>query len=470
MIRGPETTAIPGRNPIELGNEGIDVKKKTIVNGWLFIPGSMVFASFVWGVVQEIPGVMLKSLDVSNSLIGLTSLLGLPMAFRFLFGPLIDHHGTKRLWVLRMQRIITGLMLLAAGLCGLFLAMGNAAEKMPFLMGLFACLAFCSVFHDVAWGGFFLTAVDERDKALFVGINSAFIRLAIIFSQGFMVILAGKIGTATGEVMAGWATCFAVLGGIQLVLMVYHHFIYPYPTLDKPIEKAERESFIKVFARFFDQPRAWVIVIFVFLYRLGEGLLARMKIPFLMDSVEAGGLGLSLEHIGVMNGVFTVLAMVAGGVLGGLMVKKVGLRKTIFPFALLMTVPNLGFVWLASHPVYTMVQFAGLEINPWALAALLVEAFGYGMGFASFGFLHCEASRGPYRATFFAMMTGVMTLSWILTGSLSGIVQAQVGYVWLFIFSVIFALPGIIMIAWLPLKELEERGKQEDAARKEAGL
>lgn len=440
-------------------------KKRAIVNGWLFIPGSMVFASFVWGVVQEIPGIMLKSLDVSNTLIGLTSLLGIPMAFRFLFGPLVDHHSTKRRWILVMQRIVTVLMLLTAALCGIFLLLGPASWQMPLIMALFAALSFCSVFHDVAWGGYFLTAVDERDKALFVGINTAFIRLALIFSQGFMVILAGKISKQTGQVMSGWAVCFAVLGVIQLALMIYHHFVYPYPSLDCPIEKQNRESFFKVFVRFFEQPRAWVIIAFVFLYRLGEGLLARMKIPFLMDKIEAGGLGLSLEQVGVISGIFTMFAMVAGGVAGGLLLKKYGLRKTIWPFAILMTASHAGFVWLSAHPVFTEVHLMGTAINLWGTLVLTSEAFCYGIGFSSVGLLQCEASRGPYRATFFALLTGIMTLSWILAGSLSGIIQAQVGYVWLFILSIVFAVPGIVIIAWLPLKEFEERGKQEDAAR-----
>jgi PAT family beta-lactamase induction signal transducer AmpG len=190
-----------------------------------------------------------------------------------------------------------------------------------------------------------------------------------------------------------------------------------------------------------------------------------MKIPFLMDNIGRGGLGLTLEHIGIMNGVFTMLAMVVGGVVGGLMVKKFGLRKTIFPCALLLTIPNLGFVWLAANPAYTLIKIVGFEVNPWALGVLMIEALGYGIGFSAFSFLHCDASRGPYRATFFALMTGVMMLSWAISGGLSGIIQAQVGYVWLFILSIVASLPGIIIIAWLPLKELEKCGEQEDAAK-----
>ena len=171
----------------------------------------------------------------------------------------------------------------------------------------------------------------------------------------------------------------------------------------------------------------------------------------------------TLEYRSVHTG--AVLGMVLGGVIGGLLVKKYGLRKTLLPSALLLTIPNLGFVWLAAHPVYTMGSIFGLEVNLWALAILMIEAIGYGIGFAAYGFLQVEASRGPYRATFYALLAGVMTICWVLTGSLSGFIQANVGYVTLFLLSVVLALPGILIIPWLPLKELAELGKKEDAER-----
>lgn len=445
------------------------MKSRPIVNGWLFIPSSMVFAAFVWGVVQEIPGILLKSMEVSNEVIGLTTLISLPLAVRFLFGPFVDHRGTKRRWVLSTQSFITAAMLGLSAFCCAAILFDLGEGLIPLLLLLFTVLAFCSVFHDIAWGGFFLTAVDEREKALFVGINTAFIRLAIIFSQGFMVMLAGRIEKETGVTMAGWVVCFGVLGLIQLVLLIYHHCVYPHPVLDRALTQEERTPFLQVFRRFFDVPGAVAILLFMFLYRLGEGLLARMKVPFLMDDPAAGGLGISLEQVGVLNGVFTVFAMVAGGVVGGLLIKFLGLRRTIWPFALLMTLPNLAFVWLAAEPHFGVATVLGFTVNPWALAVLVFEAFGYGVGFASMGFLQCEASRGPYRATFFALLTSVMMLSWILTGTISGFVEAWLGYPWLFALSVVLAIPGIVCIAWLPLRQLEEMGRAEDAERHRVG-
>ncbi|MFA5689104.1 MAG: MFS transporter [Kiritimatiellales bacterium] len=442
------------------------MKKQIRINPWKFVPTSTIFAALVWGTAQTIPGLLLKSINAPNTIVGLTSLLGLPIAFRFIFGPLVDRRGTKRNWTLNLQSVLAGMMMGLAVLCGFSVITDMSAWLLQVLMVLFAGLAMISAFNDLGWGGFFLAAVDEREKALFTGINATCVRLANLFSYGFMVSLAGKIGAKTGEVMAGWAVCFATFGLIQAGLMIYHRFVYPYPVLDRPVSIVERKSFFKVFANFFDQPRPWVIISFVFLYRLGEGLLAPMKVPFLMDPPAAGGLGLSLEQIGIMNGIFSMIAMMLGGIWGGILVKKYGLRKTIWPFAFLLTLPNFGFVWLALSPDFTEINVLGTAINLWAQVALCFESFGYGMGFASFGFLHCEASRGPYRATFFAMMGGVMSISWILAGSLSGFIQTQVGYVWLFLLSVIFSIPGIVIIAWLPLKEFEERGRQEDAARK----
>ncbi len=442
--------------------------RKSQVNPWKFVPSSTVFAALVWGTAQTIPGLLLKSINVPNTVVGLTSLLGLPIAFRFIFGPLVDGRGTKRNWTLNMQSVLAGMMVGLAVFCGLSVIFDMSGWVLQVLMILFAGLALMSAFNDIGWGGFFLSAVDERDKALFVGINATCVRLANLFSYGFMVALAGRIGKQTGNVMAGWAVCFAIFGLIQIGLMIYHRWVYPYPVLDHPVSGIERKSFFKVFANFFEQPRPWVILSFVFLYRLGEGLLAPMKVPFLMDPPGAGGMGLSLEQIGIMNGVFSMIAMMAGGILGGILVKKYGLRKTIWPFAFLLTLPNLGFVWLALSPVYTEVHVLGTSINLWVQAVLCFESFGYGMGFASFGFLDCEASRGPYRATFFALMAGVMSISWILTGSLSGFVQMHVGYVWLFVLSAVIAIPGIMIITWLPLKQFEARGEQEDAERKKA--
>lgn len=443
--------------------------RKSLVSGWVFVPTCMVFASFAWGVAQEIPGIMLKSMGVSNALVGLTSILALPSAFRFLFGPFIDHRGTKRCWVLVTQRHLVGAMLLLAAISYFASAHDFGAGLLPVLFVLFACISMLSVFQDVSFGGLFLTALDEEEKALFIGVNTAFIRLAIIFSQGFMVMLAGRIEKDTGNTMLGWALCFGVLGAIQLILMVYHHFVLPSPVLDRPVPPEERESFLKVFARFAEVPQAAVILAFVFLYRLGEGLLARMKVPFLMDAPDKGGLGLTLEQVGVMNGIFTVFGMVVGGVIGGYALKHYGLKKLIWPFAILMTAPHAFFVWLAADPHYGVVHLLGFEVNPWALAALMIEALGYGMGFASLGLLQAKACRGPYRATFFALLTGVMTLSWVLAGTLSGFLQMQTGYAWLFTLSIVFAIPGILIIVWLPLDSLEEMGRAEDMARHAGG-
>lgn len=441
--------------------------KKTIVNGWLFIPSTMIFCALTWATASSLPAIMLKSMGVPNTIVGLSSFLGLPIALRFIFGPFVDKRGTKRAWTLNLQVVITGFMLLIAALSGLSIIYQWDAQPwfLVALMSTFALLSFVSAFNDLAWGGFFLASVDERDKALFTGVNSAFIRVANIFSHGFMVMLAGRIQAQTGLVMAGWAVCFLVFGILQLVLVMYHRRIYPHPVLDVPLHHQDQLPFLQVFALFLKEPRAYVILAFIALYRVDQGLLNTMKVPFLLDPPEVGGLGLPLEQIGTINGIYGVIAMICGGVLGGLTIRRYGLRPVIWPFAFLLTIPNAGFIWLAYHPMYTTITLLGAEMNLWALVATIFEAFGYGLGFSSFAFFIVEASRGPHRATYFALLNGVMSLSWLFVSGFSGFVQQAMGYFWLFVTSVIVSVPGIALIAWLPLKELEQKGKEEDAAR-----
>jgi len=437
----------------------------TWVNPWAFIPTSIIVLTLAAQICQELPGILLKSMGVANFLVGLSALLAIPTGLRFFGGPWVDHHGTKRQWLLGTQGGITLLTVLLAAFCWASASWADPAAGLPFLVFWFAVLALASVFLEVAWGGFFLTAIDERDKALFVGVNAAFVRLSVIFCQGLMVMVAGVVGRETNSILTGWAVAFGILAVLQCLCLGQHLRVYPYPVLDRPLARELREPFAKIFSLFFQVPRAGVILAFVFLYRLGEGMLAKMKAPFLMDAPERGGLGLSLEGVGMMTGVFTMLAMVLGGIVGGILLQRFGLRRTMFPFALIMTIPNAGFVWLAAYPVYATVTFLGVEISPVAVLVLCVEALGYGIGFASFILLLCEASRGPYRATFFALLSGIMMLCWVLAGSISGMIQEQTGYVWLFILTIVFSVPGILLVFALPLRALEASGKEEDHLR-----
>lgn len=428
---------------------------------WLFIPTLTFYQAVVNGMASILPGIVLKSLGASNEVVGFSSLLFLPVAFRFLFAPVVDGYSTKRRWTIHTQAVLLAVMVYLTVVVGLGLS------ALWGLVAGFLAMAFVSAFFDIAGDGMFLLALTNKEQAFFVGVKTACYRLATIFIAGGLVTFAGLLGEQYNSVALGWHYVFGILVVFCLLLYGYHFWALPYPRLDRPVHELvespdNKIPYAHVFSEFLSQKQAWAIIAFILVYRFGEGLLDKMKVPFMLDGKEAGGMALSLSQVGIMQGTISVVAMILGGLIGAWMVKRYTLRRTIIPFAICMTLPNLAFAWLAHSPIYTLWDFWGIGINPWMQLVLVVEAFGYGLGFASYVFFMCEVSRGPYQTSFFAICAGLMSLGYIIPGTISGTLQAAVGYTNIFLLSILFSIPGIVLIRWLPLRELEAKSVQED--------
>lgn len=199
----------------------------------------------------------------------------------------------------------------------------------------------------------------------------------------------------------------------------------------------------------------WVLG-YLFFYRIGEAMLAAMKVPFLIDAPADGGLGLPLQQVGLMNGVIVFAVLVVAGLLGGIWVERRGLSKTLIPAAIIMNLPHAVFLYLAlAHPTGELSLF-GFAIQPTVQICLMIEAFGYALGFAPFMYLQITSARGPYRATLFAMLAGVTNLGWTLPGAISGFVQQQLGYPIFFVLATVIGLPIIAIIPRIPIGYLEK--------------
>jgi PAT family beta-lactamase induction signal transducer AmpG len=170
---------------------------------------------------------------------------------------------------------------------------------LPFIALLFI-IAFASATHDIAIDGYYLYALNKEDQALFTGIRSAFYRVAMIFSGGILVFLAGEVGTKYNNTRFGWEVAFILAFMIFLIFRIYHGFLLP-----KVEESRKGKSIIKLpfkatFFEYFKQDGIGVILAFILLYRFGEALLLRMAQPFLMDQYAVGGLNISVSEIGVI--------------------------------------------------------------------------------------------------------------------------------------------------------------------------
>ncbi len=406
---------------------------------WRWVPTLYFAQGIPYVVVMTLSVVMYKNLEVSNTDIALyTSWLYLPWVIKPLWSPLVELLGTKRHWIVVLQ------FALGASLAMVALAL-PAPHFLQLTLGVFWLMAFASATHDIAADGFYLLALPPHTQAAFVGVRSTCYRLAMIAGQGGLVYLAGWLQVRTGQVVTAWATVFSVLAGFFVVAALYHQWALPRPTTDRPSSRSQTigADFAAVFTTFFRQPEIGRIIAFLLLYRFAEAQLLKLVTPFLLDSRAIGGLGLRTQDVGIAYGTVGVSALVVGGLLGGWVISRAGLRTALWPLMVCMHLPNLVFVALA------VWQPTGL---PLVSAAIALEQFGYGFGFTAYLVYMLMVAGGVdgssvHKAAHYALCTGFMALGMMLPGMWAGWLQTQLGYVSFFTWACLATLPSFAAAA-----------------------
>ncbi|RQO59963.1 MFS transporter [Paucibacter sp. KBW04] len=419
-------------------------------NPWLWIPSLYFGQGIPYVVVMTLSVIMYKNLGFSNTDIALyTSWLYLPWVIKPLWSPLIELFHTKRAWIVALQFLIG----VALAMVALTLP-GPQAFKLS--LAVFWLMAFASASHDIAADGFYMLALRQHQQAAFVGVRSTFYRLANIGGQGGLVYLAGELQERTGSMTMAWSLVFGVLAAFFAALAVYHFFSLPRPAADTRGQGSSGaghliQDFLAVFALFFRKPGIWVILGFLLLYRFPEAQLLKLASPFLLDSTAAGGLGLTTKELGIAYGTVGLTALTLGGLTGGWVISRVGLKRALWPLVLAMHVPNIAFVLLALH-------------HPGSLAiistALAVEQFGYGLGFTAYLMYMILVAEGPHKTAHYAICTGFMALGMMIPGMWSGWLQDQLGYLNFFLWVLLATVPSFIMASLIRVPE--GFGKKQD--------
>ena len=387
-------------------------------NPWSWIPSLYLIEGLPNAIVVTVAVVVLKNLGIDNSHVALyTSLLYLPWVIKPFWSPFVDIFGTKRLWITAMQ-LVMGL-----GLGAIALALGTSAWLAATLTALWV-LAFSSATHDIAADGFYMLALDEKNQAVFVGIRSTFYRLATLLASGGVVWSAGKMMERGAEPAAAWQTIFAILAGVFILAALYHAFILPKPASDRSKNARGVGDILRDFGQtvvtFFRKPHIGVALAFMLLYRLPEAVLCKMVQPFLLDPTVFGGMGLTVGEVGLANGTYGVIGIVAGGIIGGLVIARFGLRRCLWPMALALTLPSAFYCYLALAPSTPF----------WLICTgIAIEQFGYGFGFTAYMMYLMKFSEGTeYTTSHYAFSTGLMALGLMVPGLGAGALQAVAGY------------------------------------------
>jgi len=399
---------------------------------WWWVPSLYFTQGLPYVLVVTVSVIMYKQLGLGNAEIGLyTSWLYLPWVLKPLWSPWVDLKGTKRRWFLWMQLII------ALALFGVGLSVPTDA----FLTATLACFwmaAFASATNDIASDGYYMIALSEKKQSFFVGLRSTFYRLAMITGQGLIVILAGFLEQRLGDPARAWSITMVFTSFLMLLLTVGNFFATPVYEVNRTPQGGQ--GFVKVLRDFFLKPDIGWAIAFILSYRLGESQLVKMAAPFLLDTPGAGGLNYSTEAVGTIYGTLGVLFLSAGGILGGILISRDGLKKWMLPMLLALNLPNF---------LYALLAWTG-ENSLWAVGGtVIVEQFGYGFGFAAFLIYLIYISQGAYKTAHYALATGFMALGMMIPGMASGFIQESLGYPGFFLWVVAAALPSIILLKYI---------------------
>ncbi len=409
-------------------------------NGWFWIPSLYFIEGLPYVFVMSVSVTFFKRMELSNEEIAFyTSWLYLPWVIKPLWSPFVDLFKTKRYWIIFTQFFI------GVAFGGIAFSLSATDNYFGYVFLLFSLIAFASATHDIAADGFYMIAQTPSNQAKFVGIRSTFYRIAMITGQGLFVVLAGELEKSLGDVKHAWAIVYATVFALFFLFAAYHKFILPRTEKQreaKPVKKLLSEFFVP-FADFFKKDGIGVIVFFLLFYRFSEAQLVKLATPFMLDSVEKGGLGLSTSDIGFIYGTIGVGFLVAGGILGGFAIAKKGLKYWLFPMLIFINIPNAVYLYFA------LVQPQNFFIISSGVA---LEQFGYGFGFTAYLVYAMMISEGKFAASHYAIATGFMALGMMLPGMFSGYLQESLGYVNFFIWVLLATIPSFIVARFVKIK------------------
>jgi PAT family beta-lactamase induction signal transducer AmpG len=414
---------------------------------WAWVPSLYFAQGLPYALVVTVSVIMYKRLGFSNSDLGLyTSLLYLPWVIKPLWSPFVDLKSTKRNWFLGMQ------LLAAVAL----LAIGFSLPTNIFFVTSLACfwmVAFASATNDIATDGYYMIGLTEDRQSFFVGMRSVFYKLANVTGQGLLVVLAGFLENKYGDNTKAWSYTMICAGTIMLLMTLTNYFVTPKFETSDAITLEKPKGFLEVFISFFKKPGMVMAITFILFFRLGESQLVKMASPFLLDPTSVGGLGYSTSEVGTIYGTIGVVFLTIGGILGGILISRDGLKKWMLPMLISLNAPNA---------LYALLAVTG-STEAWAVVGtVIVEQFGYGFGIAGFMVYLIYIAEGNSKTSHYALATGFMALGMMLPGLISGFMQEWLGYDGFFIWVVLAALPAFILLRYIKYPADFGKGKEKN--------
>lgn len=404
-----------------------------------WVPTAFLSMGIGYIMLTNVTSIMFKNLGMDNGRAAeYASYFILAYTIKPLFSPIVEMYKTKKFFVIAAQ-------------FGIGIGFGCAALAMslpsyiPALIAIFWVISFLGSTQDIATDGVFITSLDRRTQSLFSGVQSLSWNCAPVIASGGLVYLSGQLHSyfidknpqagATAWVQS-WQIVFAVVAAGCLLFPLWHLRAMPdgARAKDTPAGLRAGVAIMKdTFATFFRKAGIVQMILFLLLYQSSVGLLEKTGPFFMVDPVSRGGLGLDNQLLGLIYGVYGLAAVLAGSVLGGLIVSRFGVKRTLIWACIALNVPNVTFLLMAIYQPESLVVIS---------AGVMIEKLFYGFGLVAFVVYQMQqVAPGKYMTAHFAFATGLKGLGMMLTGAISGHLQQALGYQAFF---------GVVMLATIP--------------------
>jgi len=353
--------------------------------------------------------------------IGIFSLVGLPYTLKFLWSPLMDRFvppylGRRRGWILATQLCL---------LLGIIVMGTIPPREAPLVMAMMAlCIAFLSASQDIVVDAYRTDTLKEKERGIGSAVFVTGYRVGMLLSGALAMILSDRIG---------WQNTYFVMAGLMSV-GILTTLVSPEPESAPRPPRTLQEAVTGPLKDFFGRGSAILVLFFIMFYKLGDAYAGTMTTAFLIR-----GMGFTPTDVGTVNKGLGLISLIVGATLGGTLMVRLGLYRSLLIFGVLQAVSILSFVVLAwsgkSYPVMI-----------WAVA---FENLTGGMGTAAFVALLMTLCNQKYSATQFALLSSLAALGRVFITPTSGYVVEAVGWAWFFVIAALTAAPGLLLLKLL---------------------
>lgn len=472
---------------------------------WLWSFTTYFTQGFPYTMIRSVATIFFRDNQVSLQSIGLTPLFGLPWIFKFLWAHLVDIHASKRRWLVGTQLMLAALFALVP--LTLF-----TSSAVPLVAALFLAGSFLSATHDIAIDGYYMEALPEEHQSRYVGYRVMAFRVAWISGMAGVVSVGTRIGwfwafagaavlfglfalfhlfflqdpqqgqpsqkpfrisltgmavtlalalAGTGLYLFTDSQAFKNLKSRQswlskvgfahlvtlLMLLVIITVVFNIRRIRRYMKQNPDSRMVKAWLSYVDRPKIGLVLSFIILMRMGEWAVTTMAPAFIVD------IGLKREY-GWISGFISLPAAIFGALLGGWLISRFGIKRTIWPLILAQNLTNLVYMFLA----FDLQSFVLNDQTKIGLGGLLkvigvhsFDQFASGLGNAVLMVFLMNLCRVEFKAAHYAIGSGLMNLSGLFAGMSSGFIAASFGYAWLFGLSFLYSVPSMIVLLWTPV-------------------